>query len=407
MIASGSGNGPLSKKELIGLTAATMALTALTIDMMLAALSDISLEFGLSNENDRQLVVIGYMFGAGVATLVYGPLADRFGRRPVFLWAMAGFLASTVLCVVASGFGVFIAGRFLQGVFSSAGRVVMIALVRDLYRGREMASIMSMALTVGMISPIIAPTLGQLVLLFSPWRTVFIVLFIAGAGLMAWVWARMPESLTPDQRRRLSLHAIFGSLRAFTDNRVSFGYTIAAVSVNAALIAYISSAQQVFEEAYDLGPLFPMALACGAVSVAVAALLNARLVHRFGMRRLSHAALLAFIVINAFTAALLATVGLTIIPYLLLVFLAFFSMGLINANFGAIVMEPMGALAGSASAAFAFATTAISAVIGGIAAQTYNGSPTPIVACFALLGLLGLGAVLITERGRLFEEQPA
>ena len=164
---------PLSKIELVGLVASVMAMTALTIDMMLAALGDIGADFGLANENDRQLVVVAFLLGSGAAQLFYGPLADRFGRRAVFIWSIVGFLAATLLCVVASAYSFFIAGRTLQGVAAAAGRVVAIALVRDLFKGREMASIMSMAMTVSIVSPIIAPSLGQLILFVAPWRSVY------------------------------------------------------------------------------------------------------------------------------------------------------------------------------------------------------------------------------------------
>ena len=403
-----SAHAPLSKLELVGLVAAVMAMTALTIDMMLAALGDISADFGLVNDNDRQFVVIVFMLASGAAQLFYGPLSDRFGRRAVFIWSLVGFLAATLLCVVASTYSWFIAGRALQGVASAAGRVVAIALVRDLYKGREMASIMSIAMTVAMVSPILAPGLGQLILLVAPWRYVFIVIFGASALLLAWIVLRLPETLAPQDRQTLSIAAIGRMLGFYFSRRAAVGYTIGSICIMGALMGYITSAQQIYVDSFGLGGFFPLALASGAVAFAIAAMANAKLVRRFGMRRLSHGAIIAFAVINGVNALYLSiSYGGSLAVYLALLMPAFFAMGLINANFSAIVMEPMGSMAGTASSVFGFATMTCGAILGGLSARLYDGTPAPVVAAFSVYGFVAIAAVLATERGRLFTEAPA
>lgn len=398
----------LSKIELIGLTASVMALTALTIDMMLAALGDISANFNLTNENDRQLVVTVFLLGSGVAQLFYGPLSDRFGRRAVFTWSISGFIAATLLCVVATHYSFFIAGRTLQGVAAAGGRVVVLALVRDLFKGREMASIMSMAMTVSMISPIIAPGIGQLILFVAPWRYVFVVLFAYGAIQLAWVLWRLPETLAPEDRQPLRLSTISGMLRFFFSHRVAVGYTFGTACIMGTLMTYITSAQQVYVETYGLGAKFPLALGSAALAVGAAAMLNSRLVRHIGTRRLSHGALVALALIHAANAIHLSlTGGGTIASFMLFLIPAFFAMGLINANFSSIIMEPMGNMAGTASAVYGFATMTGSSLIGGFAARFYDGTAIPIVTAFALLGLAALISVFLTERGRLFSETPA
>ena len=385
-----SAHAPLSKLELVGLVAAVMAMTALTIDMMLAALGDISADFGLVNDNDRQFVVIVFMLASGAAQLFYGPLSDRFGRRAVFIWSLVGFLAATLLCVVASTYSWFIAGRALQGVASAAGRVVAIALVRDLYKGREMASIMSIAMTVAMVSPILAPGLGQLILLVAPWRYVFIVIF------------------GPQDRQTLSIAAIGRMLGFYFSRRAAVGYTIGSICIMGALMGYITSAQQIYVDSFGLGGFLPLALASGAVAFAIAAMANAKLVRRFGMRRLSHGAIIAFAVINGVNALYLSiSDGGSLAVYLALLMPAVFAMGLINANFSAIVMEPMGSMAGTASSVFGFATMTCGAILGGLSARLYDGTPAPVVAAFSVYGFVAIAAVLATERGRLFTEAPA
>ena len=408
LVRSSQQRAPLSKFELVGLVASVMALTALAIDMMLAALGDIGADFHLTNENDRQLVVAVFMFASGASQLFYGPLADRFGRRAVFLWSLVGFLAASLVCVVATAFSFFIAGRALQGVAAAAGRVVAVALVRDLYKGREMASIMSMAMTVSVISPIIAPSLGQLILFVAPWRWVFIVLFAFAGLLLAWVFWRLPETLKEEDRRPLSFSAIRNMLGSYLSQRVAVGYTIGTTCIMASLMAYLTSSQQVYVETYGLGAKFPLALGAVAFSVGVAALANARMVRRFGARRLSHSAIIAFAVINAANALYLSmTDGGTLAGYMAFLIAAYFMMGLINANFSAIVMEPMGAMAGTASSFYGFITMTGSALFGGLAGRLYDGTAIPIATAFAVFGLIGVAAVFIAERGRLFIEPPA
>lgn len=408
MTISNGARAPLSKLELVGLVAAVMAMTALTIDMMLAALGDISRDFDLGNDNDRQYVVAAFMLGSGVAQLFYGPLADRYGRRAVFIWSLIGFLAATLLCVVATAYSLFIAGRALQGVASAAGRVVAIALVRDLYKGRDMAGIMSMAMTIATISPILAPGIGQIILLFAPWRYVFVVLFLFAAVLLFWIVWRLPETLALDKRQKLSFDSIKRMLVFYASDRNALGYTVASMCIMGALFGYIISSQQIYVESFGIGALFPLALASGAFAFSAAAMINAKLVRRIGMRRLSHGALIAFALINAMNALYIALSGggsLTV--FLAFLMPAFFAMGLINANLSAIVMEPMGAMAGTASAVFGFATMTGAALLGGIAAQLYNGTAAPVVAAFSVFGFAALAAVLASERGRLFKETPA
>ncbi len=397
----------LSKIELIGLVASVMAMSALSIDMMIAALGDIGADFNLTNENDRQLVVAVFMFATGASQLFYGPLSDRFGRRTVFLWSLIGFIAATLLCVVATAYSLFIAGRALQGVAAAAGRVVAIALVRDLFKGREMASIMSTAMTVSIVSPIIAPSLGQLILFFAPWRFVFVVLLIFAGLLFAWVFWRLPETLKTDDRRPLSFGAIGNMLSHYASYRTAIGYTIGAMCVMASLMAYLTSSQQVYVDTYGLGAKFPLALGSVAFSVGLAAIANANLVRRFGTRRLSHCAIIAFALINTGNAIYLSlTDGGSLTGYLAFLIAAYFMMGLINSNFSAIVMEPMGKMAGTASAVYGFATMTGAALLGGLAARLYDGTAIPIVVSFAVFGFIGVFSVFVTERGRLFTEPP-
>lgn len=390
--------------ELVAMVASLVALNALAIDIMLPALGAISDAFTIANDNDRQLVVVVYLLATGVSQLAYGPLTDRFGRRPVLLGALAGYMIGAALCVIASSFSLLLLARAFQGLTTSAARVVAVAVVRDLSSGRRMAEIMSLATTVFMIVPILAPGLGELILTFADWRGIFVALLVYGGGLFAWMHLRLPETLAPENRTPISATGVARSFLTVARTPVTLGYTLASALVFGGLFGFISASEQILVGVYDLGKMFAAAFAAVAASMTAATILNARLVGRHGMRRISHAALLAFIAVNVIHAMLASVFGLDgFWLFLALMCAAFFCVGLMGANFNALAMEPLGAVAGTASGAFGFATTTIAAAAGGLVGARFDGTATPVILGFALLGAGALASVLVTEKGRLFQ----
>lgn len=384
------------------MVAAFMALNALGIDIMLPAFAEIGAEFGVAEGNDRQLVVIVYMMCFGVAQIFYGPLSDSFGRRPVLLWSMGLYLAATLACVFASNFTAFLVARGVQGAAAAAARVIAVAVVRDTMSGREMARVMSMAMMVFMIVPIIAPALGQAILYVAPWRFMFLALALAAIGVIAWTWTRLPETRPPHLRTPLRLGAVFASYGAIARERQAVGYAIASAFLFGALMAYISTSQQIFAEHYRMGEAFPLAFAAVAVAMSAASFLNSRLVMRLGMHRIGHTALIAFTVASALHGALLLATPTPLWLYLGLLMASMLVFGMIGANFNAIVMEPLGARAGAGAAFYGFFTTFGSGLIGGVIASRYTDGPASFILGSALVGACALAAVWLTERGRLF-----
>jgi DHA1 family bicyclomycin/chloramphenicol resistance-like MFS transporter len=391
--------------ELVAVVAAVMALNALAIDMMLPALGLIGRELGAASDNDRQLIIVVYVLGNGIAQLFFGPVVDRFGRRRVLLWSLAGYVLGSTLSVVASSFPLLLAARAFQGVTTAATRVAVIAIVRDLTSGRRMAEVMSLAITIFMAAPILAPGFGQLVLFAAPWRGIFVVLLLYGLVLGLWIWLRVPETLAADARAPLEPRRILAAYGEFLTNRQSVGYTLASAFVFGALFSYISTSEQIFLETFAIGDRFPLAFASAAGALALANLLNARFVRGAGMRRLCHGAIVFFVVVNVLHLAIVATLGERLVLFLLFTALSFFAIGFIGANSSALAMEPMGRIAGSAAAANGFAGTTGAGFLGGVIGRLYDGTTTPVVAGFAGLGLLALAAVLVTEKGRLFQSR--
>lgn len=388
--------------ELVAITAAVFALNALAIDMMLPALGQIGEELGAARDNDRQLIIVVYVIGNGVAQLFFGPIVDRFGRKTVLMWALSGYILGSALSVFASSFTLLLAARAFQGVATAATRVAAMAIVRDQCSGRRMAEVMSLAITIFMAAPILAPGFGQLILFAAPWRGIFVVLLLYGVLLMLWTKWRLPETMAPEDRRSLRAGPIAASYLEFIRNRTSIGYTMSSALCFGSLFGYVSASEQIFLETFRLGSGFALAFAAIAGSLAVATLINARLVSRFGMRRLTHGAMLVFVIVNLLHLAIASTAGETFALFMFFMSISFFALGLVGPNSTAMAMEPMGHNAGAAAAANGFAGTTIAGFLGGIIGRLYDGTTMPIIMGFVCLGIVAFAIVLWTEKGELF-----
>ncbi len=397
----------LSTPELVAMVASLSALNALAIDIMLPALPQIGASFQLANDNDRQLVVIAYVALFGISQLIYGPLADAFGRRSVLIYALGIYIAGSILCVIAPSFELFLAARAMQGVGAAATRVIATAVVRDLTEGRRMAQVMSMAMTVFMIVPIIAPGIGQLILFVAPWRWIFAALLIYAVLVLIWTFVRLPETLKPENRQKFNAPAIAAAYLSVLRQRQTVGYMIASTFVTACLFGYITSSEQLFVDVYGLGPAFPIAFGSIAIAISAGTFLNSRLVMRHGMRRLSHVMTIGFTV-SALVLAALTQLGLASFwVFTCMAALTFAMFGLMASNFNALAMEPVGRVAGSASAIFGAVTATGGAILGALIARAFDGTATPFAIGLAAAGAATMLAVLWTERGRLFGTGPS
>jgi MFS transporter, DHA1 family, multidrug resistance protein len=398
------GVGP---REFVGLVAAMMSIGALGTDMMLPALPAIGRSLDVGNANSLQWIIAAYSFGFGGAQLIYGPLVDRYGRKPVLRVAFIGFVTASILAAAATSFEWLIAARILQGAFASANRVLVTAIVRDCYSGRQMSRVMSLAQMIFFVAPILAPSLGALLLEFGPWRWNFWALALLGLAILFWTNIRLPETLNPVDRRAIDWATLAEAYRATLRNRFSLGYTLAQALCFGALLGYVNTSEQIIAGTFAASDRFPLVFAAIALAMGISTFANASLVERFGTRKLSHGALLAVIAV-ALVHLLVSVAGLeTLASFIVLQGLELACFGLIGANFSAMAMQPLGHLAGTASSVQGFISGVGGAAIGIVIGQSFDGTTIPIAAGFVLAGIGALAIVLVTEGGRLFVAREA
>ncbi|MVS98563.1 multidrug effflux MFS transporter [Devosia marina] len=392
----------LSRPEFIALMAALMALNALAIDVMLPALPYMGEALGVSHENERQFVITAYMIGMGVAQLAFGPLTDRFGRRAPLLVGIGVYIVAVIIAAFAPSFTMLLVLRFIQGLGAASVRVITTAVVRDRYSGREMAEVMSLVFMVFMAIPVIAPSIGQVLLLTGPWQTIF--LFMGGLALVFWLWTfmRLPETLPLDKRRPLSMKGVTEGFHIVFTNRVAISYGLAGMFLFGALFGFISSSQQIYVDIYGLGVYFPVAFALVAGLMAVSSFTNSKVVRRVGMRRLSHGAMLTFTVVSGIWLAFAMSGFLPLWLFFSLLCVIMFSFGWSASNMNSLSMEPLGAVAGTAASVFGFIQTVGGALIGGYIGQLFDGTTVPAAAGYFTMGVMSLVFILIAEKGRLF-----
>ena len=394
---------PLSDFEFVALVALTTSLVAMSIDTMLPALGTMANELGAAQPNDRQLILSVFFGGMSLGQLVYGPISDSTGRKPALYLGIGLFVAGGVICALTQSFTWLLVGRALSGFGAAGPRIVSMALVRDAHTGAGMARVMSFVQTVFILVPVLAPSAGQAVLLLGSWRAIFAALVVIAILNALWLAVRQPETLASERRVPFSLRTIArGCLETFR-NRIALGYTLASGFVFGGFISYLSMSQQVFQEQYGLGRKFPLFFGLLASSIGVASFVNGKLVMRFGMRRLARTALLCDCVLCL--CALLGTAAFAGHPPLFafvgFMMICFFCNGLLFGNFSARSMEPVGHIAGVASAVIGSVSGSIGLAFGTLFGRAYDGTVLPLVAGFTTAGLLALTVTEVAERSVL------
>ncbi|GAA4741339.1 multidrug effflux MFS transporter [Sphingomonas daechungensis] len=397
----GSGPRP-GPRETIALLAGLMALNAFAIDAMVPALPDIGWSLHVVHENDQQLVIVAYFVGFASTQLIWGPLADRFGRKPILAAGVALYMLFALLCGLAGSFPLLIAGRVAMGASAAVTRVLVVAMVRDLFEGEAMARVMSLVFMVFMVVPVLAPSIGQVILLFGSWRAIFLVFAGYGLLMLTWSWVRLPETLHPEYRRSLAPDEIISAAVEAVKEPLSRGYTLALTATFGALVAYISSIQQIVAEAFHQPHLLGLVFGAIAAPMALASWTNARVVGRFGLRRVGHGASAAFLAVALVHLAVGVSGHESLVTFIILQALTMVCFAFASSNLSTLAMDRMAAIAGTASSVQGVVGTIGAAIIGYAIGQAFNGTVLPFLWGMAGCALAGSAFVVLTEPGRLF-----
>ncbi len=392
----------MGERELVIMMASIMALNALAIDTMLPAFPDIIAGLKIVNGNSVQHIISLYLLGTGVGSLFFGPLSDRFGRKPILLIAIIGYAICSLACGITTSASFLFAMRFTHGFFGAALGVLVVSIIRDRFAGDAMAKRMSLVFLIFMVVPVLAPSFGQAILFFTGWRTIFYIMALIAIAVALWSWRRLPETLNANNVVLLSIPTLARSWTKVIAHRNAAGYMLGAGLVQGALYGFLTSSQQVFDKVFHAKDFFPIGFAIVAFGIACANFTNGQIVERFGARRVSQTALCLSILFGTlqFLASLYAPTSMPI--FLILITLSMAMVGFIGANFSAIAMTPFGDVAGAASSFQSFAKTIVASAIGATIGQQFNGTVAPLALGFLGCGILGLILVFWGEKGGLF-----
>ena len=391
----------LGEREMIVLMALLMSLQAFGIDAMLPALGQMASEMGASG-NDRQLVIGSYFLGAGIGAFFPGAFADRFGRRPVLAVGLVSYIVLSLGCALVTDFWLLVAMRVVQGVCCAGLSVVPAAIVRDHVGGDRMARLMSLIMMIFLLVPILAPAVGQGIMMLAGWRAIFGAMAIMGLIVGVWTWLRLPETLTDSNRQQIDPLTILRNMGRALSDRGAIGYVIGSALVFGSLFGFLNSSQQLIAETFGMGNYFAFIFGGAVLGMVAANFTNSRIVERFGARRVSHTALFAFIIISGLQwwSATHPPQGLVV--FIVLMSLSMAMLGFIGANFSSIAMQPFFDIAGAASSGQTAVRMTSAAILGAFVGSQFDGTARPLAIAMLCCGLLALAAVLYSERGRLF-----
>jgi DHA1 family bicyclomycin/chloramphenicol resistance-like MFS transporter len=373
--------------EFVIILSLIMSLTALSTDAMLPALPQIGNDLGLVNPNDRQLVISVIFLGSALGGLFFGPLSDKAGRKPIIYIGYALYITGSLISFFSINFSMMLLGRIFQGLGLSSPQAVMTAIVRDQFEGRKMARVMSFSATVFVLVPMIAPSIGQGIILLAGWRSIFSGFVLFALITVFWFALRIPETLAQENRAPFSLKRIIDSIQEIFKIRPVLGYALTAGLISGIFLGYLNSSQQIFQEQYALGDLFPLFFAIISLSLGMASLLNARLVMRYGMIKLVRWALRTIFGLAAiFLGISIVFVGQPplwgLMAYLMM---SFFCTGILWGNLRALAMQPLGHMAGVGAAAIGSFSSLISLVLGTLIGRSYNSTVLPLVVGMTIL----------------------
>jgi len=388
-----------SQIEFILLMACLMSIVALSIDTILPALNPIGLSIGTVNQNENQLLITMIFLGLGLGQLIFGPISDSFGRKPVVYIGFTVFMLASFLCIAAPNIEIMVIGRILQGIGLSASRSISIAMIRDRFEGDYMAKIMSFVVTIFILVPIIAPTLGKFLLDNYGWESIFYSQLLFGIVVLCWFWKRQPETLPPAYKKKFSMAIFINGSKEFIKYRSAVIFTLISGLATGSFMVFLSTSQHIFEVQYGLVDQFPYIFGALAFSVGVATFTNGTLVVRFGMKKL----VTIFSIVFSLTSLLYISIfygetNPSISILILFLALQFFSVGFLFGNVRSLAMQPLGHIAGIGAAINGFISTIMAVPIATFIGSFVETTALPLFIGFAACGLGSLLLLLFVKK---------
>lgn len=389
-----------SKLEFVAMMASLMSLVALSIDALLPALQDIGVSLGAYENHDHQLLITMIFLGIGCGQLLFGPLSDSFGRKPMIYVGFAIFVLASFLCVSATNIETMVIGRILQGVGLSAPRSISLSIIRDSFSGDYMARIMSFVVAIFILVPVVAPALGKMMLDTFGWKSIFYSQLLFGFLIISWLWKRQPETLAPEHKKPFHWRLFVTGTLEFLQFRQAIVFTLISGFITGSFMVFLSTSQQIFEVQYGLKEEFPYIFAALAFSVGLATFINGTLVVRFGMRNMVYISSVLFTLVSLMYVLLFFTKSANPSIYVLVTFfvLQFFAVGFLFGNARSIAMQPLGHIAGIGAAINGFVSTVMAVPIATFIGDYVTTTALPLFLGFSICGCITLLLLLSVRK---------
>ena len=391
----------LGEREMIVLMALLMSLQAFGIDAMLPALGQMASEMGAEG-NNRQFVIGAYFLGSGIGAFFPGAFADRFGRRPVLAIGLIAYVVLSLACALVTDYTLLLILRLVQGLACAGLSVVPAAIVRDRVGGDRMAKLMSLIMMIFLLVPILAPAVGQGIMYVAGWRAIFVAMALMGVGVAIWTWMRLPETLQDENRQEIDPLTILRNMGSAVGDRGAIGYVVGSALVFGSLFGFLNSSQQLISETFAMGDYFAVIFGGAVIGMVLANFTNSRIVEKFGARRVSHSALLVFILVSVLQLWSANQAEQPLYQFIVLMSMSMACLGFVGANFSSIAMQPFFHIAGAASSAQTALRMSTGAVLGAVIGMLFDGTAKPLAVSMLSCALLALAVVLFSERGKLF-----
>ncbi|MGO2512905.1 multidrug effflux MFS transporter [Marinomonas polaris] len=382
----------LAERELVALFALMMSLTALSMDAMLPAFPNIAESLAIVDYQKTQWIVSAMILGMVFGEILFGPLSDAIGRKKSILLGISIYIIGSVVALSASSIEVFLLGRMIQGFGVAGPKIASRALIRDMYKGAAMARIMSFVMMVFILVPLLAPSVGQLVLKVADWRWIFALLIAQASIAGGWLLLRQPETLLKENRIPLNRKRLMADVRIILGRRDVMAFTVLLGCIFGGLMLHISTAQSIFQDVYNTGDRFPLFFAMLAIGSSIINFSNGKIVLRVGMLRCVIGAL-SVLLSTAFILLLAALFFDGVPPFALFMALGmvmFSCFGMVFGNVNAMAMEPLGKTAGLGASLISSLSSMIAIVLSTIAGQFYNFTVIPLASGFVIFSIIAL-----------------